>query len=172
MEKETRVRLTNAEEDPYELDQTDRAILKHLVDYPLIKNTELGKKVGLSANTISKRRKKPAFIKAFADLQSTTDDLLERAQKMAARRLLTFIKDPDKKFALDAMKVALSQRAQKKEVEVKENIVFQTKVGSQGQLMQEVLVVKNNHTEDTSPKQIIEAQDESEDEQNDNVDKS
>jgi hypothetical protein len=148
----------NSEDDPFELDAIDRQILKTLVDYPLIKNTEIATKLSLHANTISKRRKKPAFIKAYEDLLSTTEDLLERAQKVAARRLLKFVTDPDKKFALDAMKVALSQRAQKKEVQVKEEIVFQTRVGSQGQLMQEVIEV--------DPKQLESSKDEGNNEVN------
>jgi Ribonuclease G/E len=131
-----------AKTDPYELDAIDRQILKNIVDYPLIKNTEIGAKLGLHPETIGKRRKKPAFVRAHEDLMSTTDALLERAQKMAARRLIKFVTDPDKKFALDAMKVALSQRAQKKEVQVKEEVIFQTRVGNQGQLMQEVIEVE------------------------------
>jgi hypothetical protein len=170
MKKETM--QISSKDDPFELDPTDRQILKCLVDFPLTNNVEIGKKIGVHPNTVSNRRKKPAFVKAYADLNSTTDDLLERAQKMAARRLLSFIKDPDKKFALDAMKVALSQRSQKKEIQVKEEIVFQTRVGSQGQLMQEVIEVDKKHILDTSPTETNEAQGESTDTPNGKQDKT
>jgi hypothetical protein len=140
MEKEEQ-RLI-AKDDPYEIDRLDRSILQLFVDHPTIKNTEVAKKLGICVTTIRNRKAKPAYKKAYSDLMSTSDELLKRAQKMAARRLLTFIKDPDKKFALDAMKVALSQMPQKREIEVKEEIIFQTRVGNQGQLMQEVIVIE------------------------------
>ena len=142
-----------AKDDPYEIDRLDRSILQLFVDHPIIKNAEVARKLGISLSTITLRKSKPAYKKAYSDLMSTSDELLERAQKMAARRLLNFIKDPDKKFAMDAMKLALSQRAQKREVEVKEEIIFQTRVGNQGQLMQELISIEPPKLENKADKE-------------------
>ena len=154
-----------AVEDPYEIDQKDRRILQVLVDHPDITNAALAKIVGLGVNTIGKRRNKPAFKKAYSDLMATTDDLMKRAQKMAARRLLALIKDPDKKIALEASKMALAPMMNKHSLDIKEEIVFQTRIGSQGQLMQEVIEVDSKHISDTSTKES--SQGDKEDEQHD-----
>lgn len=141
-----------ASEDPFEIDARDRAILQLLVDHPESTNNEIGKAIGVSAPAISKRRNKPAFKKAYADLLSTTDELMARAQKMSARRLLTMIKDPDKKIALEAMKLALGPLLNKHSVDITKEIIFQTRIGTQGQLMQEVIEVDSKRISDTSAK--------------------
>lgn len=141
-----------ASEDPFEIDARDRMILQILVDHPDSTNNEIGKAIGVSNAAISKRRNKPAFKKAYADLMSTTDDLMARAQKMSARRLLTLIKDADKKIALEAMKLALSPLMNKHQVDIHKEIIFQTRIGTQGQLMQEVIEVGSKHISDTSDK--------------------
>ena len=159
-----------AQDDPFEIDEKDRRILQILVDHPDMSNQAMSKLgISMSPATIGRRRAKPAFIKAYKDLMSTTDDLMKRAAKMAARRLLTMIKDPDKKIALEAMKMALSAQMNKHTVDIKEEIIFQTRIGTQGQLMQEVIEVDNKHISDTLPKaEVLDAE---EDTPNDNQDK-
>lgn len=158
-----------AEDDPFEIDEKDRRMLQVLVDHPDISNISMSKLVGMSPTTISRRKSKPAFVKAYRDLMATTDDLMKRAQKMAARRLLQFIKDPDKKIALEAMKMALSPLMNKHSLEIKEEVIFQTRIGTQGQLMQEVIEVDSSRKSDTSPKaEVLDAE---EDTPNDNQDK-
>ena len=166
----TKHEIITAKDDPFELNGTDKQILQIIVDHPTLSNKAIGKMLGFSENTIQRRRKKPAFMKAYADLMATTDDLLKRAQKIAARRLIALIKDPDKKVALEATKLALSPLNNKHTVDVKEEIIFQTRIGSQGQLMQEVIEVDSTHKEDTSTKE--QSQDEQAYEQNDNQSKS
>jgi len=158
-----------AETDPFEIDARDRRILQLLVDHPEMTSREIGNQIGVSQPAISKRRNKPAFKKAYADLMSTTDELMARAQRMSARRLLTMIKDPDKKIALEAMKLALGPLSNKHPVDIKEEIVFQTRIGSQGQLMQEVIVIDSKRISDTSAKPPV--KDDSEDTPNGNSDK-
>ena len=159
-----------AETDPFEIDARDRGILQLLVDHPTMTSNEIGKALGISQPAISKRRNKPAFKKAYADLMSTTDELMARAQKMSARRLLTMIKDPDKKIALEAMKLALGPLSNKHDVNIKEEIIFQTRIGTQGQLMQEVIDVDSKRISDTSAKPP--EKDDTEDTPNGSPDKS
>ena len=149
-----------AEDDPFEIDEKDRRILQILVDHPDMTNQAMSKLgINMSPATIGRRKAKPAFIKAYKDLMSTTDDLMKRAAKMSARRLLQMIKDPDKKIALEAMKMALSPLMNKHSVEIKEEIVFQTRIGTQGQLMQEVIEVDSSRISGTSPKaEVLDAQ--------------
>ena len=167
MENSTNLTATT---DPFEIDARDRRILQLLVDHPEMTNNELGKAIGIGTLSISRRRNKPAFKKAYADLMSTTDELMARAQKMAARRLLTMIKDPDKKIAMEAIKLALGPLTNKHQVDIKEEIVFQTRIGTQGQLMQEVIEVGSKHISDTSAKPP--EKDDSEDNPNGSQDKT
>jgi len=161
-----------SETDPFEIDPRDRRILQILVDHPDITSREIGNVIGISQAAVSKRRNKPAFKKAYADLMSTTDELMKRAQKMSARRLLTMIKDPDKKIALEAMKLALGPLANKHQVDIKEEIVFQTRIGTQGQLMQEVKVIEADSTHKSDTSSNPSEKDDSEDNPNDSQDKT
>lgn len=162
--------ILNAKDDPFELNGVDKQILQIIVDHPRLSNTAIGKMIGISESAIQRRRNKPAFLKAYSDLMATTDDLLKRAQKVAARRLIALIKDPDKKIALEATKMALSPLNNKHSLDVKEEIIFQTRIGSQGQLMQEVIEVDSSHIKDTLAKD--QSQDEQACEQNDSQSKS
>ena len=159
-----------AEDDPFEIDEKDRRILQILVDHPDMSNQAMSKLgINMSPATIGRRKAKPAFIKAYKDLMSTTDDLMKRAAKMSARRLLTLIKDPDKKIALEAMEMALASQMNKHTLETKSEIIFQTRIGTQGQLMQEVIEVDSKRKSDTLPKaEVLDAE---LDTPNDNQDK-
>ena len=136
-----------------EIDDVDRKILQLLTEHPGISVKDIAEAVGRGVNNIYDRMKRPGFVRAQKELQATTDELLLRAQKIAARRLINLIKDSDSKIAIDAIKIALAPHTNKRQVDQKTEIVFKTRIGSQGQLLQEQEVIDvshNSHKQDTS----------------------
>jgi DNA-binding Lrp family transcriptional regulator len=125
--------------DNYILDETDHKLLKHIIEFPQTSFKELGKIIGMSANGVRKRYKKPAFQKALEDIKSETWDLIRRAQNLAARRLMKLVQDSDKKVALRACELIMQPLLSKAEVEIKnvQEVIYRTRFGEQGQLISE-----------------------------------
>jgi predicted transglutaminase-like protease len=162
------------EDNQLTIDIMDQKILQIMIDHPEISMKAIAKSLGIVENTIYNRSQKPGFIKAKRDLSASTDDLLKRAQRIAARRLLTLIKSKDDKIALEAIKIALAPLNNKKHIEQKTEVIFQTRIGSQGQLMSEMIDVSKNRKEDTltNPEKPASQPDESTDTPNDKKNKS
>lgn len=128
--------------DKYELDDNDRFIMKHIIQFPKITNRELGAMLGMHLTGIHARRKKPAFIKAYKDLQDSAGDLLVRAARDAARRLIALVNDPDKNVALKAIRMALTPYlGPQNEMNISVPIlkVYDTTVKPDGTLFQQVI---------------------------------
>ncbi len=150
----------------FEIDDIDKSILKFMVDHPSMTIKAIAEQLSVSVNTVSRRMKKPGFIKARKDILATTEDLMVRAQKLAARRLLSLINHHEPKIALEAMKLALGPLNNRKQIETKSEVIFQTRIGSQGQLMQEVVEVSENKDKPKAQPEIIEGKECTEGENN------
>jgi len=127
-----------------DLDDVDRIILKHLVEYPALTSAKLARMMGVRENFIRHRKKKPAFQLALQKIYSTTDELLVIAAKKAAIRLLDLITDPDPKIALGAIKIALTRALNKPDLSDEDLITgYETNIELDGSLIQNVITKEN-----------------------------
>src|SRR3982751_5000111 len=71
--------------DPYSLDEVDRQIIKHVIEFPRTPKAELCKKFNFSYRHLAARMKKPAVVKAFEDIFAKTMEIIEKNNNLAAR---------------------------------------------------------------------------------------
>lgn len=130
-----------ADYDEYKLDNLDRAMINILLEFPAITNEDLGKQVGLKYDATMRRRKRPAFDKAWERAVEPVEDILRRALPIAARRLLELTKCDDKRIAYEAAKTLLGPILNR--VTVDHNVqtmkVFKTEVRSDGALVRTMI---------------------------------
>lgn len=127
--------------DKWRIDELDRVIIKHLVEYPNTTQKELAKVANLSMSGIRHRINRPAFKKAMEDLHAKTEEIFLKAQTLAARRLMKLIQSDDDTIALRACNMALQPMINKATIDVNQSIekVYRVRFGEQGQMFQEVL---------------------------------
>lgn len=130
----------------YKLDEIDRILVKHLIQFPAISQSELGKIVGMTRAGVAFRMKRPAFTKAMNDQLMTTPFLLKSGQEIALRRLIQIIQSGDAKLAIEAAKILLyplvsGRTLDGKDELVKQGIVFQSRIGASGAVMREKIDV-------------------------------
>lgn len=134
--------VQNDDVDEYKLDQIDKLIIPILLEFPAITNEELGKQVGLSANAVVRRRKRPAFDKAWERAVEPVEDILRRSLAIAARKLLELTKSDDKRIALEAAKVLLGPILNRVSIDhtIHQTVkVFKTEVRSDGALVRSMV---------------------------------
>lgn len=135
----------NFESDPeniflkYNLDETDRQMMRLLINNPGISNTDLGKLIGITEQAISKRRRRDTFQKAFAEQLMTAPELFKKAQELAIRRLISFIQGKNEKYAFEASKIFAYPLVQAQvntlSPQTEQTIVFRTRIGPTGEVI-------------------------------------
>lgn len=134
-----------------DLDDTDRRILRYLLEYPKISQREIGEWLHISQYAVSNRMNQPRFRKALIEFTCSTEDLLTRAANEAARRLIKLCVSSDDQNAVNAVRIALN-RYLKSEVEmtVQPVVVYKSTIQADGSLIQEIL--KEERLIDVTPK--------------------
>lgn len=131
----------------YQLQDIDREIIRLLVDYPDIKNKDLARVLSTNVHDIASRKGKAIVKKALIELFQTNKDLLVRTQQMALHRLMKLIQSPDESIALRATQIALTPMMNEYKFGVQDagitEIIFRSRIGSQGQLMQDIEKVED-----------------------------
>lgn len=126
--------------EKYELDNIDQLLLRQLTEFPDTSASELARLINYSHTGTKKRLQKPALKKAVAEAQGSTDEHLQRAAHQAARKLSELINSDDPKISLKGCELALklyNERMQGHDISPTE-IIFKTRIGESGQLIQEV----------------------------------
>ena len=123
-----------------QLDLIDHRMLAELDRNPGISYRELGELVGMSEAGVRKRYGKPRFRLALEELKRSTWDLIQRAKQVSARRLMSLANDKDPNIALRAAQLLFGPTLQDTNVNVKtiSEIIYQTKFGDDGQIINEV----------------------------------
>lgn len=127
----------------YELDVVDKQILTLLTNDPFLTLTQLGKRCGMTASTVSRRMKKPGFRRAYDNLNRTTQEIMEQNARRAARRLGQLIGHEDEKVALKAIEMTLGTNHNRIQVNTvvgpQPAVIYRTTVQADGSLMQSVI---------------------------------
>lgn len=126
----------------YDLDDTDAKLLRYVLDFPDAPMHELAASVGMSRQAADKRTRKPAFLRAKMEMEETCQHHLEKAQRAAARRLLSLIQSKDENIALRAAQAALEPLLSKSTLDVNlpPMITFATRIGEDGGVIREAHV--------------------------------
>lgn len=96
------------ENDLYsELDDIDQKIIELSTRFPAMKMTEMGKRLKLGANTISKRKNKVLLKEALIRITKNALVLIENNQYKAAETQVRLLQHPDGKIALGASREIL-----------------------------------------------------------------
>lgn len=90
-----------------DLDEVDREIVKLILERKGIKNVEISKIIGMSAEMIGRRRNKFKVQRVLEQAQKPALDLLIEAQPMAARNIIKLSRSADERISLDASKQIL-----------------------------------------------------------------
>lgn len=121
------------------LDSIDLDIIKYLTDHPNATCPEISEAIGMSERQIWNRRKRQRFIDAMAELNKPTLEVIEKAQKISARRMVALANSSDAQVALEAGKLLLKPLlAEKIDMNVNHRITYKTRIGSEGRIYQEV----------------------------------
>ena len=83
----------------YDLDDTDAAMLRHVMSEPAISAKELGKLVGLSDKQIERRRRREGFKTALRKLLIEPVEIIQNAVRQVARRYVQIANSPDDRIA-------------------------------------------------------------------------
>ena len=126
--------------EKYELDNIDQLLLYHLTASPDTPLKELALLTGYSITGIRKRLKKPSLNKALSEVQQATDQALKALAHRAIRKISELIDTENKKIALEACKLALTQHTLRSPTEADQGIrevIYRTRFGENGQLISE-----------------------------------
>jgi hypothetical protein len=139
--------------DPYVLDELDKAIIKHVIDFPWEKKHAIAAKFKLSSKQLYLRLKKPAMKKAFDDLFQKTLEIIEKNNNLAFRRLARLINDPDPWVALKAIELQLRPFLNQSKLEIKQvqEVIYRARFGDDG-----AIVTDKEEIADTTPKNTLE----------------
>lgn len=133
--------------DKYQLDHTDRVLIRHLLYYPNASNRELAKIAGLSFSQARRRRDRPVFMAALRDVTADTAELIPMLKREAAQELRKLVKQGSEatraRVALAALEAEL---APKQGATIQQNVVFTTSIDETGVI-----------TQSMAPKPAIEA---------------
>lgn len=100
--------LSTVTAEDFVLDEIDRKIIKFYMDYPTATQNDACAALGVTRSNLCDRKKKPAYMRAMADMTKDFIDLLKETQSASARRLRELVRDPDKSVALAAIKMAMA----------------------------------------------------------------
>lgn len=131
--------------DLYELDEVDKAIIRHLATYPGATQEELAAIVGFSRTGIQKRLKKPSIIRWRQEQATKFMDLLDRVQNKAIRKLERLMDSLDENVALKATLAALTPVLNTANLNLNtvDEKIFRVQIGESGRIVQDVIVVKD-----------------------------
>jgi len=127
--------------DKYELDYLDKRIMAFTTKFPTITQLEMAKKFKVSTAEIRARLNKPSFLRALDEYSMTTDELIIKGQQQAVKVLINMLGDTNKSFRLKAAQLLLTPKLTPKAGQNVNNnnaVVFQTKIGSDGTLRQQI----------------------------------
>ena len=134
----------------YKLTDLDRELIRLLVDYPDITSEELAELLGVEQLKASQMRNKPAVKKALIELFEENKDVLVRVQKQALFRLMKLVNSDNDNIALRAVQTALMPMLNEYKIKAEtkdiKEIIFRSKIGSKGQLMQDVEKIEDDKT--------------------------
>lgn len=121
------------------LNDIDRLVILEKLKNPNITLEALSEKTKMSVPGLSYRMTRSAFKSAYLNLMGSTDQLLKEAAIRAAHKLNKLIESRNEKVSLESVKFALQNKiAQKIEVEQNKKIIFETNVGYDGSLIQQM----------------------------------
>lgn len=131
----------------YQLDDVDRAILKHDARYPGCSaraiSEAIAKEIGRTIHhtSVHRRMQKPAYVKARSEIDMSCHDVLKRAATKAARKLETLLDSRDEDIAFKASKELLKPflGADNAGPAFKPIVIFRTNITPDGNLIQEVI---------------------------------
>jgi hypothetical protein len=125
------------------IDEKDKALMKYLSEYPDASLADLGRVIGMTASGVRKRMMRPVFQKFLRQLREGTEDIILRGQRAAAMTLLRLTRSSNEKTALEASRILLTPLLAKTTTENKttKELIFRAQIGTQGQLLQEVIDV-------------------------------
>ena len=128
----------------YKIDDVDKRIIQHLLEYPDTTQKDLANQFGYSVSGIINRIKRPAFVNAMKDMHLKTMDIYLSAQTLAARRLMKLIQSSDEQVALKACNLALHPLVNQATLNVNASVekIYRVRFGEQGQMFQEVLDIE------------------------------
>jgi len=90
-----------------ELDDTDKAIINLIIQFPSITNTDIAKELNLERQTIIARKKKKLFKEVLLDLQKSALQYILDNQKKASEKLVSLIDSRNENVAINACKEIL-----------------------------------------------------------------
>jgi len=122
--------------DANEMDRLDYAILDYLVEHPKATTREMGGVFNVSRTTIHARMNRRIFSDHFRERMREISDLIKRAQKDAVRRLHKIVLESPEHIAINAARVLLLLE-NSDDFRTAANIVYATRLGPEGNLIQE-----------------------------------
>jgi hypothetical protein len=125
----------------YNLDEIDKRIIQLKLKHPNISMRDLAQALDVTVNTIFTHCNKPGFVQAYEEVTATTEDLLKKAAREGALRLIQIIKTGDNDAAVKAIRMALAPYVNQHavDVSVKPAREFKTTFQPDGTLLQEVI---------------------------------
>jgi hypothetical protein len=125
----------------YDLDSTDREMLKMIVKHPTISRIELSHLFDINRRTVAKRMERPAFQAALAELTGTVDEDLQKGIREGVSKMRQLIAGTNAQAATNAFKaLAMLYLGRNPTERMKDAVrIYRTTVKPDGSLVQEIV---------------------------------
>jgi len=135
----------------WELDEVDRKMLQIMTNFPEAQVKQICKFSGITYGQYRKRIARPAFTRVLKQFAEETKDILLKGQRIAAQKLVELVSSNNPQVALRAIELLLNPILNPlgpTGASGAEEIIYQARIGPQGQLMQQVINVAAKANED------------------------
>lgn len=131
------------------LDPVDQKMLEFIATYPEMTDEDLANAVGISVDRVIRRKVSPLFRRHLQNIQSTTIDLLKKAQNKAMREAIKILNSEssnpkDIRNKIELIKTVMYPILNNPSTDAArpDKITFKSKIGEHGSLIQEVIDVE------------------------------
>lgn len=137
----------------YEVDKIDREMLQFITEFPDVSIEQIAKHVEISNSEVKHRTERPIFIRYLSQINESVEDIMERAQRAAAKKLMALTKSGNERIALDASRLILMPILSKNQIGNKKlaEVIHRSYIGEQGQLIQDIIEIE---AENSKPKKV------------------
>lgn len=139
----------------YQLNELDRKIIAFISKFPGSSDIEMARALGVKAKEITESRNKPAYKKAFEEYCLSTDELILRGQQQAVKVLINMLSDTNRTIRFKAAQLLLSPKLSAKAAGnsqgVSNAVVFQTRIGNDGHLRQQISQLADDEEVELKP---------------------
>ena len=124
---------------PSPLDELDHKLLAYLDKVPTATYKQMAELLNMSDAGVANRYKRPVFQAALDEIKKSTWDLILRAKRVSARRLLTLANDRDPNIALRAAQLLFGPTLQDSHTDpaTVTDIIYRTRIGATGAIIAE-----------------------------------